>query len=338
MRFFTSARLLGMVVALLMVVLAALHWLADLYWFQALGYAEVFWRLLLVQLGLFAAATCLVFAYVWSNLRVLARHVDLLGTRRISTSSSMALLPGPTSTMRVRLIGTFEVLAPLVAAIIVGFGFAEGWDDLIRFLWAQPFGVTEPLYGHDVAFYLFKLPFLERVQNTIAVLAFMATAPLLIIYTRAGLVTYRAGLGIMAPRSVLHHLLANAALFLLAWAAGYVLDRYELLTESTGTVFGAGYTAVHVTRWAMLAAALLTMGFVVLVYAMAAAGQARRLAVLAGGFVAALILILVVLPTSVQRYAVLPNELALEAPYLQRDIEFTRQAFGLAATETRTYD
>ena len=289
LRFFTSARLLGMLVALLVVVLAAFHWLADLYWFQALGYAQVFWRLLLCQLGLFAATTCLVFVYAWGNLRVLAGHVDLLGTRRIPRPSATPLLPAPTAAVRARLLRTFEVLAPLVAACIVGFGFAGGWDDLVRFLWAQPFGETEPLYGHDIAFYLFKLPFLERIQNTIAILAFMATVPLLIVYARAGLVAYDADHGLVAPRSVLHHLLANAALFLLAWATGYVLDRYGLLTEATGAVFGAGYTAVHVTSWALLAAALLTLGFVALVYGVVAAGHARRLTMLAGGYVAAMV-------------------------------------------------
>jgi uncharacterized protein len=157
--FFTSARLLGVVVLLLVVVLTVLHWLADLFWFQALGYAEVFWRLLLCQLGLFAAATCVVFIYAWGNLRVLGRHVDLAGTARIPTPpGATSLLQGPTSTVRLRLIRTVDVLAPLVAAIIVGFGFAQGWDELLRFLWAQPFDQTEPLYGHDVAFYLFDLP------------------------------------------------------------------------------------------------------------------------------------------------------------------------------------
>ena len=71
---------------------------------------------------------------------------------------------------------------------------------------------------------------------------------------------------------------------------------------------------------------------------MVAAGQARRLAVLAVGFIAAVFLILVVLPVSVQRFVVLPNELALEEPYLRRDIEFTRKAFGLAAVEVRAYE
>ena len=85
LRFFTSARLLGAVVLLLVVVLAALHWLADYFWFQALGYAEVFWRLFCscAGFGLFAAATCLVFLYAWGNLRLLARHVDLIGTAAI---------------------------------------------------------------------------------------------------------------------------------------------------------------------------------------------------------------------------------------------------------------
>src|SRR5262249_11955327 len=93
LRFFTLARLTGVIVALLVAALVALHWLAELYWFQALGYARVFWRLLLCQLGLFAAATCLVYVYAWVNLRALARHVDLLGLHRISTPSAAVLLP-----------------------------------------------------------------------------------------------------------------------------------------------------------------------------------------------------------------------------------------------------
>ena len=39
-----------------------------------------------------------------------------------------------------------------------------------------------------------------------------------------------------------------------------------------------------------------------------------------------------------QRYAVVPNELALEEPYLRRDIASTRKAFGLAAVEVRAYE
>ncbi len=333
LRFFASARVLWLVIPLLVVAVVVLGWLADLFWFEAVGYPQIFWRLLLIKLALFGAATGIVFVYAWINLRLLTRRVDLIGT--VPTTSPMAQVAGMAPPGLVR---AFELLAPLVAALVVGFGFAEGWDAFIRFLWAQPFGQTEPLYGRDIGFYLFALPFLDRVQNTVAMLAFAATVLLFSAYRRGGLIGYRPGVGIVAPRTVLNHLLANALLFLFAWASGYVLDRYGLLTESTGAVFGAGYTAVHVTRFALWGAALLTVLFALAAYAVVATGRARLVFALVGAFLGAMLLIRVVLPVTVQRLVVEPNELVLEQPYIKRNIDLTRIAFGLDAVDVRAYD
>ena len=333
LRFVTSARVLWLVLPLLVLLIVALGWLADLFWFQAVGYAQVFWRLLLIRLALFAAATGIVFLYAWTNLRLLARRVDLIG--QVAAPGSMAQILGAAPR---RLVRAFELLAPLGAAIVIGLGFAAGWDQFIRFLWAQPFGQTDPLYGRDIGFYLFALPFLDRVQTTLVMLAFAATVLLFTAYRRAGLIGYRPGVGIVAPRAVLNHLLANALLFLFAWASGYVLDRYGLLTEPTGAVFGAGYTAVHVTRFALWGAALLTVLFALGAYAVVATGRARLVFALAGAFLGAMLMIRLVLPITVQRLMVEPNELALEQPYLKRNIDFTRTAFGLDAVDIRAYD
>jgi uncharacterized membrane protein (UPF0182 family) len=333
LRFLTSARVLWLVVPLLLALLVVLSWLADLFWFQAVGYSQVFWRLLFIRLALFAATTLIVFLYAWGNLRLLVRRVDLIGT--LPPTSPMGQVAGMAPH---GLIRTFELLAPLVAAIVIGLGFAESWDEFVRFIWAQPFGQTEPLYGRDIAFYLFDLPALERIQESVTMLALAATALLFFAYRRAGLIGYRLGVGIVAPRPVLNHLLANALLFLFAWASGYVLDRYGLLSESTGAVFGAGYTAIHVTRWALWAAALLTVLFALAAYAAVATGRARLVIGLAGGFLALMLVIRVILPLSVQRFVVEPNELALEQPYLKRNIDLTRTAFGLDAVEVRAYD
>ena len=46
LRFLTSARVLWLVVPLLLALLVVLSWLADLFWFEAVGYSQVFWRLL----------------------------------------------------------------------------------------------------------------------------------------------------------------------------------------------------------------------------------------------------------------------------------------------------
>lgn len=92
LRFVTSARVLWLVLPLLVLLIAALSWLADLFWFQAVGYAQVFWRLLLIRLALFAAATGIVFLYAWTNLRLLARRVDLIG--QVAAPGSMAQILG----------------------------------------------------------------------------------------------------------------------------------------------------------------------------------------------------------------------------------------------------
>ena len=56
---------------------------------------------------------------------------------------------------------------------------------------------------------------------------------------------------------------------------------------------------------------------------------------LAGGFLAALLWFLVALPLFVQSFVVKPNELELETPYLERNIAFTRDAYGLAGGRRR---
>ena len=69
---------------------------------------------------------------------------------------------------------------------------------------------------------------------------------LLIAYVYAGVFRFQRGRGIIAPAKVRQHIAINLALFLLALAGGFYLDRFALLQSSSGAVFGAGYTDVHV--------------------------------------------------------------------------------------------
>ena len=178
---------------------------------------------------------------------------------------------------------------------------------------------------------------MEKLQDTVTFLAFFVTVALGIAYAQAGILRRAPGKGIEAPRAVLHHLLANAILFALAWASGYVLDRYDLLTNSSGAVFGAGYTDVTITRWALWAAAAATVAFAVALYVMLLRGRPLHLPALLGGFAGGMIALLGFLPFSVQQFVVEPNELELETPYLERNIAFTRAAFALETIEERAY-
>ena len=327
---------LGWVIVVLFLLAGTAELLAELLWFQELGYASVFWRILLTQLIIVVVSTLIVFAYLFGNLLILAGRIDLPSFVHAALYRRRAW-PPPSPAVSSRALKALLALVSIAGGLLVGTIYAADWDRYLRFAFAQDFGETDPVFGHDLGFYLFVLPFLEKLQNSVTILAFLVTAVLGIAYAQAGILRRAPGKGIEAPRAVLHHLLANAILFALAWASGYLLDRYDLLTDSSGAVFGAGYTDVTVTRWALWAAALLTVAFAVGLCIMLSRGWPLHLPVLFGAFAGVMIALLGFIPFSVQQFVVEPNELELETPYLERNIAFSRAAFALETIEERAY-
>ena len=66
-----------------------------------------------------------------------------------------------------------------------------------------------------------------------------------------------------ANYKVLAHLIANAVLLLAICVWGFYLDRYDLLVQSSGAVFGAGYADIRVVLpglWVAMGAGLALIG------------------------------------------------------------------------------
>jgi len=346
-RIFTTGLLAGL--AAVIGVFWLLGWLSDFLWFQAIGYTSVFWTLRLLKLCLFLAGFALISTYLWANLRVLSSRVNWADVthaiaRRVgSAPPSRGQPPPPGNVAAPRLAGVAGApfAAKAVALVLAGvfaFALAGHWDPVLRYWWWQPYGMTDPVYGRDIGFYLFRLPFLELVQNTLLVLVTMVTALLAWLYVEANVLRPSRRTGIEGhPRAVAHLALNLAALFLLtAW--GYWLDRFALLLSDSGAVFGAGYTEVTVERPALwlMAAATSALGLALLLPAVR-----RRLRWLAIGAMACLVLWfggVVIAPWVVQSFVVEPNELELETPFLVHNIAFTREAFGLGGIEERVYE
>ena len=301
---------------LLVAFLKVVDLTAKLLWFRALSYEEVFWRLLSAELAMFAIAFIPVFAYVLLNLLVLARLA------KVAQPNAHRLTP-------------LLILGSAATAASFGFAFSDEWDRFLRLVWGQEFGASDPIFARDIGFYLFVLPFLNLVQNGLVVLILSGTLMLGFAYLRTSGLRFSARKYIDADPKVLCHLLANIVLLLGAWAWGYYLDRFGLLTRSSGAVFGAGYTDVHVvliSLWVALGATLGLIG----VLGFTAATNAPRLAVFGiGGYLVILLVALEVIPAGFQSLIVEPNELELETPFLRHNIALTRAAYGLDKIDVR---
>jgi uncharacterized membrane protein (UPF0182 family) len=306
----------------------------DVLWFREVGYSQVFWSILGTKftLGLLfgIAFFLLLYANLWIVRRVTPRYQPLTPEQEIIERYRLQFEPYA------------WWLIPLFAAVIaffVGLGVTGQWRTFL--VWRNSggvtFGVTEPQFGRDAAFYVFSLPWLEFVQGWL----FSALVGVLLIsavahYLWGGIRPNAPAFAEKVSPQVKAHLSVLLGLIMLSKAWGYYLGQFDLLTSRRGVVAGASYTDVNAHL-----PALRILVFIALVCAILFLVNIRMrgwaLPVIAVGL---LVLVSIAAgaayPSFVQRFSVNPQELQRERPFIERNIEATRAAFRLDAIESRT--
>lgn len=295
-------------------------------WLDQMGYSQVFWTVRTTQVLLTVIAFAVAGLFLVWNLRFLAgqlQNINFAGTPLQNLNIDLAF------SRRQKQMKQFATFIGLGVALLFAVGFYISWDESLRFVWSVPYGEEDPLFGKDVGFYLFQLPFWQLIQRSLTVLTLFTLVIMAFIYVITGLIGSRTGGGFRASQSVQNHLKRNGALLaaLLAW--GFYLARYNLLLGQDGLIVGAGYTDVTFD----LPALWLLTGLTALLSILLLAGNRIRSSKAVPTVIALTVLVLavgrVILPQLVQNFHVEPYELELETPYLEHNITMTRMAFGL---------
>ncbi len=303
----------------------------DWLWFQEVGYAQVFLTILKLRGWLVLGVGLGTFLFLFLNLTFAARTArpDVLWELEDQLG-----LPGPV------------VLEPLIRRLLLpvlgliaffsGVSASTGWETVLQYANATPFGTADPLFGRDLSFYVFILPFWRLLYGwaTLLLIATMALSLLLYVLQRSLVLTARGPRLAAGARA---HLLLLGAAFLVLKAGGFWLDRFELLYSPRGLVFGASYTDVYASLPALqilTALALLSAG--ACLFQVWRPGW-RVLATALVGLGIVWVGGLGVYPAFVQRLKVTPNELVAEGPFIIHNIRMTRQAYGLDRVEEKAF-
>ena len=221
-------------------------------------------------------------------------------------------------------------------AFLFSFSVAGDWVTLQKFLHPTSFGLSEPVFNLDLGFYVFRLPFylfLYQVASAALLVIAFWTA---IAYFLVNLTQGTAG-GLFQSMAARYHLSGLAALFFLLKAIGYQLERYALLFTHSGAVWGPGYTATHAT---LPAYNILTVIALVCALAIIINIFLRRFRLVVysiGVLLVASVLLGGVYPGMIQKFRVQPNEIVMEKPYLERNIQFTRLSYKLDSVEKKDF-
>ncbi|MDH4044238.1 MAG: UPF0182 family protein [Gemmatimonadota bacterium] len=328
----TGVPLLLVAIALVLMAFAAIpalaEFLTDWYWFDQLGFATVFTTRLTTKIGLglgFGAAAFVVF---WVNLRVAQRGVvPEPVVVRIGNTNRNADVYG--------LLRRMSAPLALILAFPFGLSAVGGWLTLRAFLARSPFGVTDPVFGRDVGYYVFTLPAVSGLLEWmlgLMIVSLLCVAPLYVV--RRDIVTIGRRLHI-EPDARRHLATLVALVFVIIAVHRWFVDLPSLVYSQRGPLVGASYTDLAVTAPALRLTAVLTLVAAALVVWGTRGRHFMRNVAIAVALTVGASVAAGAAAGALQQFGVAPNELVRETPQIEHHIAATRAAWNLDRVTVR---
>src|SRR5664280_843976 len=261
---------IGVLIAVVVIVVAviAARLYVDWLWFGEVGLRTIFWKRLVIGAVTALVFAAVFFAVVYGNLRIAKRlaprYRPIEGIDVIEMRHESAVL----------WVGRLGLIVALVGALIAARSAAGAWMVYARALDGVPFGVRDPIFHHDLSFYVFRLPAWEYAYwflfaSVLVALIVSVAAHFAVGGVEARLREARRGTpeqwartppavraaehvsrikGFRIEEGAAIHILSLAAALFVLGGLGYLFEAWNLLYSSSGVVFGAGYTDVHLRR------------------------------------------------------------------------------------------
>jgi uncharacterized membrane protein (UPF0182 family) len=211
------------------------------------------------------------------------------------------------------------------------------WKEWVLFNNATDFGVKDPQFGIDISFFAFKLPMYQALIGWgISTLILATLASVFVHYMYGGIRTQvQTDRTTVAARVQISILLG---LIVLLKAVAYWFDRYALALKEGRLITGLTYTDVN----ALLPAKAILSAIAVVCSLLFFANIVRRSWLLPAAGTALMVissvLIAGIYPGAIQQFQVKPSESSKEAPYIQRNIDATRAAYGIENVTMQDYN
>ncbi|MEU5690192.1 UPF0182 family protein [Actinosynnema sp. NPDC020468] len=316
----TGSRLLGTYV----------NWL----WFGEVGFRSVYGTVLATQVGLFLAVGLLVGGLVAINLIIAFRTRPVFVP--VSGPDDPIARYRSVVTRRMRLFG---IGLPVLVGLVAGASAQGAWQQFQLFLNAVDFGVTDAQFQHDIGFYAFQLPFYEWLLGWLFVAVAVSFVGAVVAHYLFGGIRL-AGRGGQLSGPARMHLSIVAGLFVLLKAVAYFFDRYQLLFAEHEKFGGASYTDINAVLPAKLILLFIAVFCAVAFFTGAVLRNLQLPAIATVLLVLSSILVGAAWPAVLEQFSVRPNAIDKEATSISRNIQATREAFGVTdeQVETKPYE
>ena len=302
----------------------------DYLWFSELGFRDTYVTVIRTKtLVLFAFGSA--FALICGLSIAAARHYGQptrIMALEVVIDGDVSTPPDHSRRQRYAWIGIVALLS-----FFMGVASTAAWPVVLKYAHPSAFGLADPIFGYDLAFYVFSLPLYNFLQGWFIAAILVTGIFTTVSYHRDRAIRYDDKRWITTPHVRAHISVLAAALgLLLAW--GYWLKEYELLYSfRKEAFFGAGYTDLNIQ---ILAYRVMLVGLIGLAGLLIYNTRLRTWKIPgfgAAAYLGALIVASWFIPIVFELVVVRANEFDREAPYIQHAINYTRKAYALDKIE-----
>ncbi|MCX6704605.1 MAG: UPF0182 family protein, partial [Candidatus Woesebacteria bacterium] len=222
----------------------------------------------------------------------------------------------------------------LLVSFFIGQAASSQWMKLLAFLNPTSFNLKDPIFGQDISFYFFSLPFFNALYAFawgVVLISFVLT----MVYYVSKTALWFSQSGFFIDKVAKRHLSAFGALMFLLLAVGNILSRFGALTSSHSLGTGAYFTSVNAVLPVLLVLTFLAIATAAAFLRNIFTSGKKWIILSLGAYFVVWIVGAITYPTILQKLVVAPNELNKEDPFIKHNIAFTRAAFGLDKIEKR---
>ncbi|PKM12794.1 MAG: hypothetical protein CVV13_04085 [Gammaproteobacteria bacterium HGW-Gammaproteobacteria-3] len=335
--------LIAIAVVLVIAVYVAFYFIfldliVDYWWFQTLKFEGYFWLRLLYRFFLSGGVTLVFFAIFFFHFWIASRYLGLNPREDIFIHREKRRQFERFSDMFMN--GSVKIYTPLSLALafVVALPFYEQWETALLYFFGGSSGVSEPVYGQDVGFYLLSYPIYQLIQQELLYSASILFVMVLLLYWLEHMfVPNQAKEFPLGAKIHLAILMAFVVLFVI-W--GFLLERFALLYVNTHepVFYGPGFVEIRYQLpliWLSIVAFLaIAVSFGIFIFSEKHRIKAPLIiSLVAFGAVLGLQKVQFI-PDLLTMLIVKPNPVKAEKPFMQHNIVATLDAYALKNIKT----
>ncbi len=310
----------------------------DLWWFRSLEFEGYFWLRLLYRFIFSGGVTLIFFSIFFFHFWISSRYLGLNPPDEVLVSADKRQRFQTFADLF--MYGSVRIYTPLslVLAVVVASPFYHQWETALLYFFGGSSGVTEPVFGLDVGFYLFSYPLYMLIQQELMYSSIILSVLVAILYWLEHI--FVPNQNKEYPLGAKIHIIILLAFTVLFIVWGFFLDRFSLLYTDVHepVFFGPGFIELRYDLpliWlSSISVLAIFVTAVIYIFSHKHRTSIPVFIALSGFFVAIGLQNVDFIPSLIKTFIVQPNPVQTEGQFMQNNVKATLDAYDLNNIKT----